>query len=53
MYIIQMMMKSHVNKDIHSIKADEIPDFDLLCGGFPCQDYSVAKTANKAVGIQG
>jgi DNA (cytosine-5)-methyltransferase 1 len=43
----------HVNKDIHSIKADEIPDFDLLCGGFPCQDYSVAKTANKAVGIQG
>ena len=43
----------HVNKDIHTIHADEIPDFDLLCGGFPCQDYSVAKTANKAVGIQG
>jgi len=43
----------HVNKDIHTIEASEIPDFDLLCGGFPCQDYSVAKTANKAVGIQG
>ena len=43
----------HVNKDIHTIHTDEIPDFDLLCGGFPCQDYSVAKTANKAVGIQG
>ena len=43
----------HVNKDIHTIPADEIPDFDVLCGGFPCQDYSVAKTANKAVGIQG
>jgi|TARA_B110000459_G_scaffold70830_1_gene79595 DNA (cytosine-5)-methyltransferase 1 len=43
----------HINKDIHTIHTDEIPDFDLLCGGFPCQDYSVAKTANKAVGIQG
>lgn len=43
----------HVNKDINSIPASEIPEFDLLCGGFPCQDYSVAKTANKAVGIQG
>ena len=43
----------HVNKDINSIHTDEIPDFDLLCGGFPCQDYSVAKTANKAAGIQG
>ena len=42
-----------VNKDIHTIHTDEIPDFDLLCGGFPCQDYSVAKTANRAVGIQG
>ena len=43
----------HVNKDINTIEAKDIPDFDLLCGGFPCQDYSVAKTANKAVGIQG
>lgn len=43
----------HVNKDINSIPIDEIPEFDLLCGGFPCQDYSVAKTANKAIGIQG
>lgn len=43
----------HVNKDISTISTDLIPDFDLLCGGFPCQDYSVAKTANKATGIQG
>ena len=43
----------HVNKDISTIETDEIPDIDLLCGGFPCQDYSVAKTADKAKGIQG
>ena len=43
----------HVNKDINTIDSDDIPDIDLLCGGFPCQDYSVAKTADKAAGIQG
>jgi DNA (cytosine-5)-methyltransferase 1 len=30
-----------------------IPDHDLLVGGFPCQDYSVAKTLNLAEGIRG
>lgn len=30
-----------------------VPDFDLLVGGFPCQDYSVAKVLSQAEGIQG
>lgn len=43
--------ESHVNKDIATINAMEIPNHSLLVGGFPCQDYSVART--KAQGIQG
>lgn len=42
---------NHVNKDISSIDKSSIPDHNLLVGGFPCQDYSVARTG--ASGIQG
>jgi DNA (cytosine-5)-methyltransferase 1 len=42
-----------VNDDIAEIDAKEIPEHDLLVGGFPCQDYSVAKTAKHASGIEG
>ena len=37
-----------IEKDIKSI-----PDHDVLTGGFPCQDYSVAKPLRQAAGIQG
>ena len=42
-----------VNDDIASVSSEDIPDHDLLVGGFPCQDYSVAKTLDKAAGLQG
>ncbi|MEZ4802578.1 MAG: DNA (cytosine-5-)-methyltransferase [Gelidibacter sp.] len=32
---------------------EEIPDHDLLVGGFPCQDYSVATTLKNSKGLQG
>ncbi|WP_394748057.1 DNA (cytosine-5-)-methyltransferase [Spongiimicrobium salis] len=32
---------------------EQIPDHDLLVGGFPCQDYSVATTLKNAKGLQG
>jgi len=31
-----------IRGDITSIKADSIPDFDVLLGGFPCQAFSFA-----------
>ena len=33
---------NHSNLDIHNVKTKDIPDSDVLVGGFPCQDYSVA-----------
>jgi DNA (cytosine-5)-methyltransferase 1 len=41
-----------VNADINTV-LDEVPAHDLLVTGFPCQDYSVAKTLNQAHGIEG
>ncbi len=45
--------KGHSNKDINLVATNEIPDHDLLVGGFPCQDYSVAATLSKSGGIEG
>lgn len=43
----------HSNEDISAVPTAEIPDCDLLCGGFPCQDYSVATTLSRSGGIDG
>ena len=29
-------------RDIHAVEADEIPDFDVMLAGFPCQAFSIA-----------
>jgi len=43
----------HSNEDIATVPTALIPDCDLLCGGFPCQDYSVATTLRRSGGIEG
>jgi len=42
-----------VVKDVRDIDINEIPDFDMLIGGFPCQDYSVARSKKNEQGIEG
>ena len=29
-------------RDIHDVKAEEIPEFDVMLAGFPCQAFSIA-----------
>lgn len=51
-YVANFGEDGHSSVDI--AKVDSIPaKFDLLVGGFPCQDYSVAKTLRSAKGLKG
>ena len=43
----------NLNVDVATIDAADIPDHELLVGGFPCQDYSVASTLVNSKGLQG
>ena len=48
--------ENHTNEDINEVvkrNVEEIPDHDLLVGGFPCQDYSVATTLHNSKGLKG
>jgi DNA (cytosine-5)-methyltransferase 1 len=42
-----------ISRVVSSTGRDNIPDHELLVGGFPCQDYSVAKPLSQADGIKG
>ena len=51
-YVANFGADGHSNDDIATV--DKIPPkFDLLVGGFPCQDYSVAKSSTSATGLEG
>ena len=45
--------ENHSNEDISAVPTSDIPDHDLLVGGFPCQDYSVATTLHNSKGLKG
>ncbi len=50
-YVANFGPEGHSNEDIANVK--DIPSIDLLVGGFPCQDYSVAKSLNSSKGLEG
>lgn len=52
-YIKRFGAEGHSNEDISQVSTKNIPAHDLLVGGFPCQDYSVARTLNQAAGLEG
>ena len=52
-YCSRFGIEGHSNVDIAQVSTKEIPDCDLLCGGFPCQDYSVATSLIRSSGIEG
>lgn len=41
------------NKDINIVDKATVPDHNLLVGGFPCQDYSVASSLATSKGLEG
>ena len=43
----------HTGEDISLMQKECIPNHNLLVGGFPCQDYSVAHTLASSQGIEG
>ena len=40
------------NRDIRQVKSEEIPDFDILTGGFPCQSFSIVAQNPVRLGIK-
>ena len=58
-YVMKFGPDGHVNEDIAVVldeveqKKRKLPKIDLLVGGFPCQDYSVARVLSQAAGLEG
>ncbi len=52
-YEKQFGKKNHSNKNIEDVSTNEIPYHDVLVGGFPCQDYSVASLLKNSKGLLG
>lgn len=40
------------NRDIREVESDELPDFDILTGGFPCQSFSIVAQNPKRLGVK-
>jgi len=58
-YVRHFGADGHSNEDIAVVLEEmkrgkrKVPKIDLLVGGFPCQDYSVARVLSQAAGLEG
>ena len=52
-YQKQFGNENHSNEDIEDVLTTAIPYHDVLVGGFPCQDYSVASLLKNSKGLLG
>lgn len=40
------------NRDIRKVSSNELPDIDILTGGFPCQSFSIIAQNPKRLGVK-
>ena len=40
------------NRDIREVKSEDIPEFDILTGGFPCQSFSIIAQNPTRLGVK-
>ena len=40
------------NRDIREVNSGELPEFDILTGGFPCQSFSIVAQNPKRLGVK-
>lgn len=40
------------NRDIREVSSEELPEFDILTGGFPCQSFSIIAQNPKRLGVK-
>lgn len=52
-YVKRFGEENNSNQDISLVNKKELPNHSLLVGGFPCQDYSVARSLSNERGIEG
>ena len=52
-YVNRFGNDNHSNEDIETVETKDIPNHDVLVGGFPCQDYSVASLLKNSKGLLG